>query len=139
MDFAAKHGIDLKSAHTQSIAMQSAKYLSCHVAFKIGLSRIEIGSPLTETIVGLAALALAIIGLSHIFPRVPASIAAIALGAALVFESGGIGRRTRRFAGNPPQGCQGEGQGIFGTPGAHRVGRIDTGRPGGGKNRSHDS
>jgi len=51
-----------------------------------------------EVVVGLAALALAIIGLANVFPWVPASIATIALGAALLFEAGSVGARCSALA-----------------------------------------
>lgn len=62
-----------------------------HATFE--LSMMEVGGPMTEAIVGLAALALAIIGLAHVFPWLLASIATIALGAAFIFEAGTVGRR----------------------------------------------
>ncbi|MDR3554000.1 MAG: hypothetical protein P4L55_04540 [Syntrophobacteraceae bacterium] len=51
------------------------------------------GNTVAEAIVGLGALALAIIGLANIYPWLLASIATIALGAAFVFEAGDVGRR----------------------------------------------
>ncbi|MDR3567349.1 MAG: hypothetical protein P4L43_04905 [Syntrophobacteraceae bacterium] len=59
----------------------------------VGLWRLGTGSPFIEAMVGLAVLALAVLGLADIFPWLLASIATIALGAALVFESGAVGRR----------------------------------------------
>jgi 4-hydroxybenzoate polyprenyltransferase len=64
----------------------------------MGLTRLVSGSPLLEALVGLAVLALAIIGLAHIYPWLLASIATIALGAAFVFESGAIGKRFSMLA-----------------------------------------
>lgn len=64
----------------------------------IGLFRLEVGGGLTESIVGLAVLALAIIGLAGILPWVLASIATISLGAAFFFESGVIGKRFSMLA-----------------------------------------
>ncbi|MDA8305961.1 MAG: hypothetical protein M0Z81_03920 [Deltaproteobacteria bacterium] len=64
----------------------------------IGVSRLEVGGPMAEAIVGLAGLALAIIGLANVFPWLLASIATIALGAAFVFESGAIGKRFSTLA-----------------------------------------
>lgn len=57
--------------------------------------KVGAGVSIVEGITGLAAIALAIIGLAHVDPWVLASIAAIALGAALVFESGSM---TARFS-----------------------------------------
>ena len=55
--------------------------------------RMATGVSLSEAIVGLAALALAIIGLAHLFPWLLASISTVVLGAAFVFEAGAIGAR----------------------------------------------
>ena len=65
----------------------------------IGLLEFDYGSPVTEAIVGFGALALAILGLAHVFPWVLASVATMALGAALVFESGAVSRRFSLLAG----------------------------------------
>lgn len=51
------------------------------------------GNTVAEALVGLGALAMAIIGLAHIYPWLLASVATIALGAAFVFEAGDVGRR----------------------------------------------
>lgn len=56
-------------------------------------SRMAMGNTVAEALVGLGALALAIIGLAHVYPWLLASVATIALGAAFVFESGDVGRR----------------------------------------------
>ncbi len=56
-------------------------------------SRMAMGSTAAEALVGLGALALAIIGLAHVYPWLLASVATIALGAAFVFEAGDVGRR----------------------------------------------
>ena len=56
-------------------------------------SKMSMGSTAAEALVGLGALALAIIGLAHVYPWLLASVATIALGAAFVFEAGDVGRR----------------------------------------------
>ncbi|MFZ0932329.1 MAG: hypothetical protein WAN11_27265 [Syntrophobacteraceae bacterium] len=60
--------------------------------------RMAAGTSFIEGLVGLAAVALAIIGLAHIYPWLLASISTIALGAAFVFESGAIGARFSALA-----------------------------------------
>ncbi|MGC8492593.1 MAG: hypothetical protein ACP5SH_12740 [Syntrophobacteraceae bacterium] len=85
------------------------------------LSRFEVGGPLAEALVGMAVLALAIIGLAGVFPWVLASAATIALGAAFIFESGALARRFTLLAqeawgGIPagfPAGCAGAALGIL--------------------------
>ena len=52
-----------------------------------------LGGSIAEGLSGIAAVALAIIGLAHVFPLLMASIATIALGAALAFEGGAISAR----------------------------------------------
>jgi hypothetical protein len=56
-------------------------------------SKEALGGSMAEGISGIAAVALAIIGLAHVFPLLMASIATIALGAALAFEGGAISAR----------------------------------------------
>ncbi len=55
--------------------------------------RMGAGISIVEGIAGLVAVALAIIGLANVAPWVLASVAAIALGAAFVFESGAMAAR----------------------------------------------
>ncbi len=55
--------------------------------------KVAAGASITEGLVGLGAVALAIIGLAHILPVLLASISTIARGAAFVFEAGTVGAR----------------------------------------------
>lgn len=55
--------------------------------------KVAAGTSLIEGVTGLAAVALAIIGLAGVFPTVLLSIATIALGAALLFEAGSVSAR----------------------------------------------
>ena len=59
--------------------------------------RMGAGISIVEGIAGLVAVALAIIGLANVAPWVLASVAAIALGAAFVFESGAMAARFSAF------------------------------------------
>lgn len=59
------------------------------------------GTSITEGITGLAAVALAIIGLADISPWLLAAIATIALGAAFVFESGAVAARFSALEAGP--------------------------------------
>jgi hypothetical protein len=56
------------------------------------------GNTVAEALVGLGALALAIIGLAQVYPWLLATISTIALGAAFVFEAGDVGRRFSMLA-----------------------------------------
>lgn len=55
--------------------------------------KVAAGTSFIEGITGIGAVALSIIGLANIFPLVLASIATIALGAALLFEAGAVAAR----------------------------------------------
>ncbi len=70
----------------------------------IQTSKMAMGNTVAEALVGLGALALAIIGLANIYPWLLASVATIALGAAFVFEAGDIGRRFAILARNESSG-----------------------------------
>lgn len=62
------------------------------------VSRVAVGNTVAEAIVGLGSIAVAIIGLAHVYPWLLAAIATIALGAAFVFEAGDVGRRFSSLA-----------------------------------------
>lgn len=58
-----------------------------------GPVKVATGTSVIEGLTGLGAVALSIIGLANVFPRVLLAVATIALGAALLFESGSIAAR----------------------------------------------
>lgn len=55
--------------------------------------KVAAGTSFIEGLTGLAAIALAVIALAGVFPRILLSIATIALGAALLFEAGSVAAR----------------------------------------------
>lgn len=56
-------------------------------------ARVAVGTSFIEGLTGLGAIALAIIGLAGVFPRILLGVATIALGAALLFEAGSVAAR----------------------------------------------
>jgi hypothetical protein len=63
--------------------------------------RSAFSSSLAEGIAGLGAVALAIIGLAHIFPEILVSVATVAIGVALAFEGGAISARYSAMISEP--------------------------------------
>jgi hypothetical protein len=60
-------------------------------------------SALAEGIAGIGAVALAIIGLAHVFPEILVSVATIAIGVALAFEGGAISARYSAMLSEPEE------------------------------------
>ncbi len=68
-------------------------------------SRVAMGNTMAEAVVGLGAIAIAIIGLANVYPWLLAAVATIALGAAFVFEAGDVGRRFASLAAEDTTGA----------------------------------
>ncbi|MGC9194915.1 MAG: hypothetical protein ACP5IL_05595 [Syntrophobacteraceae bacterium] len=75
----------------------------------IQTSRMPMGNTVAEALVGLGALAMAIMGLAEVYPWLLAAVSTIALGAAFVFEAGDVGRRFSMLARDDDQNA---GSGI---------------------------
>lgn len=72
-------------------------------------ARAAFGGTMAESFAGMGAVALAIIGLAHVFPQLLASIASIAVGISLAFEGGAISARYAALIGErqPGEGAVG--------------------------------
>jgi hypothetical protein len=58
-----------------------------------GTARPSFGASMAGRIAGIAAVAISIIGLAHVFPEILVSIATLAVGVALLFEGGAMAAR----------------------------------------------
>lgn len=76
------------------------------------VSGMAYGASFVEGLTGLAAIALSIIGLAHIWPVTLASISTIVLGAAFVFEAGAV---SARFAALAQEESKGISMGKYGS------------------------